>query len=72
MQKSIRAVAQEKIEADDIKDQVLMEFYNFVCDLQVECDEKRLELVKRMWDASREPYPPEVREALEDHGLFGD
>jgi uncharacterized tellurite resistance protein B-like protein len=66
----IRAVAQDKIEADDIKEQVLMGFYNFVCDLQEKCDQKRVELVKRMWDSSGESYPPDVRKELEDHGLL--
>jgi hypothetical protein len=59
-------------DAGDIKDQALMEFYNFVCDLQVECDEKRVKLVKAMWDSSGEPYSPEVRKELEEHGLLED
>lgn len=70
MKSNIRAIAQEKIEADDIKDQVLFEYYNFVCDLREECDQKRVELVKLMWDSCGKPYPPHVRKELEDHGLL--
>ena len=72
MQKNIRAVAQEKIDAGDIKQQVLMECYNFVRDLQEMCDLKVIELVEMMWDNSGKPYPPHVRKELEDHGLLGD
>ena len=61
---------QKKIEASEEK--VLFDYYNFMCDLQEKIDQKRAELVKMMWDSSGEPYPPEVRKELEDHGLLED
>ena len=60
---------QKKTKASEEK--ALMEFYNFVCDLHEKIDQKRAETVKAMWDSSGEPYPPDVRKELEEHGLLG-
>ena len=56
-------------EASDYE-KLLLEYHDFVADKWIKLDELRMELVKKMWDASGKPYNDFVRKELEEYGLI--